>query len=618
MVRMPTRQVNIVLKVVSVVFIAFIILIFASIFLFTNAKLNNLSRHSALLGTLDLSQNGRYEATPTALSGEWEYYPGLALPQGQPTLAALPDAEQTIRFPISSIMDATGPSVYRLRLRGIHKQDGMMLYIPTLNNPISIYVNGTLCEPLEPGATWLKFSVFQTIYAVHSFDASLEEQEIVIVANFRQEDTALYKRPVILGSLSDIISHSDLNIMYEILAFGAILLIMITAFIFMFFLPDHRLMTLITVFDTLLMLRIIFGLSAVTGFFRKIFPSFSDSTFFSLQIFFLMLSGAMGVILAHYLFDPHNKVPPTLCTIPACTFLVLAVLLPMRLDLYDQYKVVIIAITYLLTFSLVLLQIIVYWKHERTCYSAFQIVKTVYIAFIIYFDFISFNQGVSFLPYTCLYMLFFLAHITIRQYDNNLNFRSALNLNQTLESTVAERTRELANANRILSELSIRDPLTNTFNRLYLEQVLDKRIPAAEAEHSTFHCCMFDLDHFKDINDHYGHDIGDEQLIAAVRTVTELISPDCILTRVGGEEFVILYFGFTDEEAQNNVNHIRETLEEQAKIQSARTTASFGLVKFHAGMTRKSLLKQADLCLYTAKNSGRNRVECDFSPPQSP
>ena len=606
------RRLRSALRMLSLLFIAIILLMYICTYFLTNSRMHLINTANAQDGAIDLSGYSQANSPPVQLKGSWEFFPGRLATEESLHTPELWNSHIYAALPAVNIASAESRGSYRLLLTiDDFSSDGYVLYLPNLKSKIDVFVNGVLCPTLDTQSGWAELSPFSSTYYVGQFDAAREQQEIVVSANFGAGDTAFFKRAFILGSPNNVLSFAYLTLAGELLSFGAIVLIMLTAFIFMFFLPDHKLMTLIAIFDTLLMLRVVFGLDSVMELFSTLFNVvFDDSTLFSIQIFLLMLSGAAGAVLAHHLFDPVHAVPNRFTLGLPVAYLVLAVLFPARLDWFDAFGVPVILALFLYTFLLVFWQIIGYWKREKGPYAVFQIIKTVFIGVVIFFDLFSLKRDTSFLPFSYLYLMFFIAHVTVRQYDSNLNYKRLAVLNQNLEAAVQERTRALENANRALSELSVRDPLTNAFNRLYLEQILERRIAQAERDGTVFHCCMFDLDYFKKINDTFGHDVGDEQLISAVRTVEGIIDDKCILTRVGGEEFVILFFERTDEEVVAVVQRIRAALEAMAKDSDKRTTASFGLVRYEYGMHMKDLMKGADLALYRAKSAGRNRLEC--------
>ena len=176
------------------------------------------------------------------------------------------------------------------------------------------------------------------------------------------------------------------------------------------------------------------------------------------------------------------------------------------------------------------------------------------------------------------------------------------------------RTAELTLLNKTLSEISIRDSLTNAYNRLYFERYMEEKISNFNPDKDTLHLCMFDLDLFKKINDTFGHGAGDEQLKFVVQTINTIIDNNTILARVGGEEFILVFSSHETTSVLNTLESIRKTFEDDARHNPCRTTASFGLVRYEKGMSQKQLLKKADVCLYNAKETGRNKIVMADTP----
>ncbi len=154
----------------------------------------------------------------------------------------------------------------------------------------------------------------------------------------------------------------------------------------------------------------------------------------------------------------------------------------------------------------------------------------------------------------------------------------------------------------------MRDPLTKAYNRLYFEKVIEKTLAEFNKYKDVVHLCTFDLDHFKRINDVHGHDAGDEQLKYLVKTINQIIDDNTILARIGCEEFILLFNVHSTTQALEKLETIRATLEQNASENPKCTTASFGLVRYEPVYTQKVLFKLADERLYTAKNSGRNKI----------
>ena len=158
--------------------------------------------------------------------------------------------------------------------------------------------------------------------------------------------------------------------------------------------------------------------------------------------------------------------------------------------------------------------------------------------------------------------------------------------------------------------LSITDPLTKLYNRHKFNDVFEKMILRRHwDENHTFALIIADIDHFKKINDTYGHQCGDEVLMNVAHTISQTVRTGDIVARWGGEEFVCLLPDVDLEKAIFAAEKIRSAIEALAMNEVGKVTASFGVGIYIPGDTKESLLYRADTALYRAKELGRNRVE---------
>ena len=165
-----------------------------------------------------------------------------------------------------------------------------------------------------------------------------------------------------------------------------------------------------------------------------------------------------------------------------------------------------------------------------------------------------------------------------------------------------------------LEELSIRDPLTGLYNYRYLQTCLDEEIERSRRYGHTFFVLMIDADHFKDVNDNYGHLFGDFVLKQLGEIINlELRSSDRIF-RYGGEEFLVLMNELSEAEAVKAANRLMEAVRQHTFTNgetSTNITVSMGGAFFPADAEDKiKLIKKADQALYRSKQTGRNRFEC--------
>lgn len=165
-----------------------------------------------------------------------------------------------------------------------------------------------------------------------------------------------------------------------------------------------------------------------------------------------------------------------------------------------------------------------------------------------------------------------------------------------------------AKKNAELADLSNRDALTGVYNRRFLSDYLLLEMRAAEETNTPLHLIMMDLDHFKSINDQYGHGFGDDVLKAFTQCVQGVMRDHDVLARYGGEEFVVVLSGLSLQQATEIAERIRLAFEARRFRNGAKATVSLGLAWSKPGETAEALLDRADGCLYEAKRTGRNRV----------
>ena len=191
--------------------------------------------------------------------------------------------------------------------------------------------------------------------------------------------------------------------------------------------------------------------------------------------------------------------------------------------------------------------------------------------------------------------------------------------NEVLENRVRERTEELEKANQKLQEMSSTDALTGTRNRRYFDQAYSSELKRMQRDGTDLSLLLLDIDHFKRINDTWGHQIGDECLRLVAQTIGQHIRRDSdTLARVGGEEFCILLPNTSAAGAIFLGETIRNAVAElspEISGQRLSITISIGIASSSQQLPTppEQLLNLADKALYRAKQQGRNRVEL-FEP----
>lgn len=183
-----------------------------------------------------------------------------------------------------------------------------------------------------------------------------------------------------------------------------------------------------------------------------------------------------------------------------------------------------------------------------------------------------------------------------------------------LRSSLSGKNEELGKALEMVRDMAIRDELTGLFNRRHIMEILQQQQALADSGDYRFCLCYLDLDHFKPINDTYGHGVGDQVLRRFARLVHDSLREADYTGRLGGEEFVLVLSQTGLEEAWQVAERLRLSLEKQLFNDlhpDLRVTVSIGISEYRMGEQIEDALNRADGCLYKAKEGGRNRVICE-------
>jgi len=163
-------------------------------------------------------------------------------------------------------------------------------------------------------------------------------------------------------------------------------------------------------------------------------------------------------------------------------------------------------------------------------------------------------------------------------------------------------------------KMAYTDPLTKTNNRTAFNDSLQREIQLSHRNARHLSIIFFDIDHFKNVNDFYGHECGDIALASAANCIKEVVRSSDMVFRYGGEEFVILLSDTDLEGASTMAERIRSKIENHSiayGMEVLKLTASLGVSSLKGNDTVDSLIKRADSAMYTAKDKGRNQVQLE-------
>lgn len=170
--------------------------------------------------------------------------------------------------------------------------------------------------------------------------------------------------------------------------------------------------------------------------------------------------------------------------------------------------------------------------------------------------------------------------------------------------------------NTALAETSSRDPLTGLLNRRALMDMIKKEVERAARSGESFVVAMLDVDHFKAVNDRYGHETGDRALVELAGVLGESLREYDMCGRWGGEEFLVMLPNTQPEAAQSVMDRLVSAVRGLAVAAGdndvLRLTVSIGMAQHQLGETFSETLSRADQALYLAKQDGRDRVALGF------
>jgi len=163
-------------------------------------------------------------------------------------------------------------------------------------------------------------------------------------------------------------------------------------------------------------------------------------------------------------------------------------------------------------------------------------------------------------------------------------------------------------------KMAYTDPLTKTSNRTAFNDSLQREIQLAHRNARHLSIIFFDIDHFKEVNDQFGHECGDIALTSAATCIKEVVRSSDMVFRFGGEEFVILLSDTNTNGAMVMAERIRSKIENHTiayGMDIVKLTASLGVSSLKGNDTADSLIKRADDAMYSAKDQGRNQVQLE-------
>lgn len=196
-----------------------------------------------------------------------------------------------------------------------------------------------------------------------------------------------------------------------------------------------------------------------------------------------------------------------------------------------------------------------------------------------------------------------------QQLPNNELGRIAESIESLTKDALYQKNLALEAKNSLLNHLSKTDQLTGIANRRKIQEALEQEVERFLRDQLPFSIVLFDIDHFKKINDHHGHDTGDQVLAELARQIKSRIRRRDVFGRWGGEEFILLFPETSHAEASQIAEQLRSQIAQQTFTKNLHVTLSCGVSEFQGDLSLQEVLIEVDKKMYQAKEQGRNRVQ---------
>ena len=357
---------------------------------------------------------------------------------------------------------------------------------------------------------------------------------------------------------------------------------------------------------------------AANGFFP--FDRFSSAFTYYLNGLSVPIGLAFLICFARTLLETKVRLPKIDCILKYITYLYF--LLALTASFFTHYSF--IAISFISTFSMPFLLYTGFKSYRSGNNSAliFLIAQTAFLSMSTLFSLMTegyleyrlMTKHGLFAAFLVEIFIFSLAiAYRIRTHEQE-KLKIINQANQDLDKKVKERTLELELSKKELKELASKDALTNLFNRHFLYEMSNELILIAKREKSAISIIIFDIDDFKNVNDTFGHLIGDDVIIEFAKLLKQTRECD-IAARIGGEEFLLILPNTSESGAFEIANQIREKAEKLAIHTSTSKSLSFTVsggissVLIDKDNGIELAIHRADQALYLAKGNGKNQIQ---------
>lgn len=610
------------------------------------------SNPKAEAGTMDLTQL-QFDNEVVQLNGKWEFYWNQLLDPGEMDTGVITgymDIPSSWNKYITNKERCSGDGYATYRLTFISEQnERLALKIPRLRTAYKLWINGELAASAGTVGKTRDTMIPQYLPQVAFFEAQQGKNEIVIqVSNFHERSGGILES-IKLGSEKQILGLRYKSIANDLLLFGSLIFIGAYHLAIFFFRKKNRSPLYFGLFCILVGIR---TLLVGECFFIYLFPEFNWEIAHKIQTLTFYLGVPLILMFFMSVFPTyfHNRII-RLAQIVGAAFGILVFLTPVRIFsvVNPFYQIWTIAIIIYELAMLIKISI----RREKGSWLIAIGALALFLTSLNDIFFLSIwmnDNGPSFLKNLFragnlssvgqFIFAFTNSLLLARKFSDSLEQEEVMiakltEINTNLDELVLQRTKaleesvekielqklELEKVNRQLQKRSLKDPLTELWNRRKYDETINLEWNRCLRHQRSIALVLLDIDYFKEYNDYYGHLAGDQCLIKIGQTIkNSLLRSTDMAARYGGEEFiVILPETEEEEEAIKIANKLREKIEalhiphEQSPV-SNYVTVSIGVTFTipNINSSHEDLFKVADKALYQAKADGRNQVKLLF------
>ncbi len=569
-------------------------------------------------GELDLRDTAWRAAPPVSIEGEWEFYHERFLPpvpgdQGRPqpdTFLTAPDAWNGQPGPEGPLPGRTW-GTYRAVLHLDENTPPLGLKLMEMCTAYRLYINGRLTAANGSPGPSLQSSIprFRPLLAPlpsnpPGGDSPGQVEILLHIANFRQRVGGAWGQ-ILLAPTGQLLDRREKTVALELFLAGALLIMSAYHLVLFLFRRQARAALTFSLITLLLGIR-----TLITGerFLIQILPQVSWTAFTYMEYFTFYLLGPLFLLFFSRLYPREFHRPFLRISLLVCAvFNGIVLTTPSFIFTHTIYAYQGLSLVLGVYLIGVLFRAL---RHRREGAVVFSIgMAALFLALVN--DILNSNgvlhSGIL-APQAAAVFIFAQALVLAQRFTGAMErtevyAREIRELNRNLERKVLERT-------SALKEMAQRDSLTQLYNHGAILKRLEEQILLVKRYGRPLSILMLDIDHFKKINDSWGHQQGDIILKQSCRVIQQSLRDSDLAGRYGGEEFLIILPETQLEDAIHAAERIRSRIEKLGPTLSPpiRFTVSGGIADFRDNISAEEMIDQADKHLYRAKEGGRNRV----------